>query len=61
MSRTDRTKITVEFLINGDIEESEDFIKELIQEGILVLSDENEEREVSFEITDSEPAELPSL
>jgi len=56
-----RTKVTVEISVNADIDEATDFIKELIQEGILMLADENEIRDVEFEVLEAEPAELPTL
>jgi hypothetical protein len=53
-------KITVEFVVWGnDIIDAEEQLKEIVQEGILTLID-NEDREPVYEydITDIEPAEL---
>lgn len=59
-ARGDRFVINVEFRLSAeDIDEAEYAIKELIQQGIMVILD-NEGREVidSYDVLSTEPAEV---
>jgi hypothetical protein len=57
----DRYKLIAEFIIAGEDEcDAEDYLKMIVQEGILaVVGEDNDQLVEAFEIIDAEPAELP--
>jgi hypothetical protein len=57
----ERYRITVEFTIIGeDDTEAESFIKEVVAAGLLALLDPEDPQPIeSFDVIDTEPAELP--
>ena len=55
---TSRFKLQVEFIVDADCpDEAEQKIKELIQEGVFALH-ENDRTIYDYDITDIEPAEI---